>query len=246
MLVARWRRRAPTAGSRAAPIAQQRSSRPPRSDECLRTKGIASSDASRTIAWATFRWPRPDPAGAAADERIRPGHARPGRGRSSRSPASRCVVLGGQARRETQRWSLLRARSSHQRRRRSRDPVCPKAAVRAMSAMLLLLCLLFRSSWLTVEGGRQAAASPGRTGSRGRVGRRGWWRSILEVSRSPRSSHEIAPFSPMQQRSRVLLLDERDSWLGSCSTLAGRFAREPVASSSLASPAPHTASAWIA
>ena len=31
---------------------------------------------------------------------------------------------------------------------------CPKAAVRAMPARLLLLCLLFRSSWLTVEGDR--------------------------------------------------------------------------------------------
>jgi hypothetical protein len=54
-----------------------------------------------------------------------PGLRATRRGRSSRSPASRCVVLGGQARRETQRWSLLRARSSHQRRRRSSDPVCP-------------------------------------------------------------------------------------------------------------------------
>ena len=50
-----------------------------------------------------------------------------------------------------------------------------------MPARLLLLCLLFRSSWLTVEGGRgrrrHSAASPGRTGSRGRVGGRGCWRS---------------------------------------------------------------------
>jgi hypothetical protein len=46
-----------------------------------------------------------------------------------------------------------------------------------MSARLLLLCLLFKSSWLTVEGGRgrrrHSAASPGRTGSRSRVARRG-------------------------------------------------------------------------
>ena len=43
----------------------------------------------------------------------------------------------------------------------------PRAAVRAMPARLLLLCLLFRSSWLTVEDGRSrrrhSAASPGRT-----------------------------------------------------------------------------------
>jgi hypothetical protein len=59
--------------------------------------------------------------------------------------------------------------------------VCPEAAVRAVPARLLLLCLLLGSSWLTVDGGcgrrRQSAASPGRTGSRGRVGQRGWWRS---------------------------------------------------------------------
>ena len=36
---------------RAAAAAQQRSSRPPRSDECFATKKNASSDASRTIAW---------------------------------------------------------------------------------------------------------------------------------------------------------------------------------------------------
>ncbi len=35
----------------------------------------------------------------------------------------------------------------------------PHAAVRAVSARLLLLCLLFRSSWLTVEGGRQVGAA---------------------------------------------------------------------------------------
>jgi hypothetical protein len=57
------------------------------------------------------------------------------------------------------------------------DCICPKAAVRAMPARLLLLCLLFRSTWLTVEAGRHvaagAAASPGRTGSLGRIGQRG-------------------------------------------------------------------------
>ena len=36
---------------------------------------------------------------------------------------------------------------------------CPKAAVRAMPARLLLLCLLFRSSWLTVEGDRHVGAA---------------------------------------------------------------------------------------
>jgi hypothetical protein len=94
--------------------------------------------------------------GARADS---PGPRATRRGRSSRSPGSRCVVLGGQARRQTQSGSLLRARSNHQRRRRSRDPVCPEAAVRAVPARLLLLCLLLRSSWLTVKGDRHVGAA---------------------------------------------------------------------------------------
>ena len=68
-------------------------------------------------------------------------------------------------------------------RRRS----CPKSAVRAVPPTLLLLCLLLRGSWLTVEGSRgrrrHSAASPGRTGSRGRVGRRGWRRSEATARR---------------------------------------------------------------
>ena len=36
---------------------------------------------------------------------------------------------------------------------------CPKSAVRTVPARLLLLCLLLRSSWLTVEGGRQIGAA---------------------------------------------------------------------------------------
>jgi hypothetical protein len=58
---------------------------------------------------------------------------------------------------------------------------CPVAAVRAVPAKLLLSYLLLKSSWLRVDGDggrrRQSAASPGRTCSRGRVGRRGGWRS---------------------------------------------------------------------
>ena len=40
-----------------------------------------------------------------------------------------------------------------------RCPDCPNSAVRVVSAMLLLLCLLLRSSWLTVEGGGHAGAA---------------------------------------------------------------------------------------
>ena len=35
----------------------------------------------------------------------------------------------------------------------------PDAAVRAVPPRLLLLCLLLRSSWLTLEGGRQIGAA---------------------------------------------------------------------------------------
>jgi hypothetical protein len=77
----------------------------------------------------------------------------------------------------------VRARASTQGRRHQRGSYCREAAVRAMPVRLLLSCLLLRSSWLTVEGDRhsrrrRSAASPGRTGIRGRVGQRGWWRSI--------------------------------------------------------------------
>ena len=82
-----------------------------------------------------------------------------------------------------------------------------------MSARLLLLCLLFRSSWLTVEGGRgrrrHSAASLGRTGSRGRVGRRGRSRSRGGVLREAGG----------------LLLDAVSSGLEAC-----RSTRQPASS----------------
>jgi hypothetical protein len=79
-----------------------------------------------------------------------------------------------------------------------------------MPARLLLLCLLFRSSWLTVEGGRgrrrHGAASPGRTGSRGRVGRRGHFpnqQSRLRVVREHRLLAIAQSGSAERQRSAV-------------------------------------------
>jgi hypothetical protein len=56
--------------------------------------------------------------------------------------------------------------------------ITPDAAVRRCRQCCCSCACCPRRSWLTVEGGRQAAASPGRTGSRGRVGRRGCWRSV--------------------------------------------------------------------
>ena len=49
--------------------------------------------------------------------------------------------------------------SSHAGVRRRRGSGCPKSAVRAVPSRLLLLCLLFRSSWLAAEGGRQVGAA---------------------------------------------------------------------------------------
>ena len=40
-----------------------------------------------------------------------------------------------------------------------RDRICPEAAVRAVPARLLLLCLLFRGSRLTVVGDRHVGAA---------------------------------------------------------------------------------------
>jgi hypothetical protein len=54
-----------------------------------------------------------------------------------------------------------------------------------------------------VEGGRQAVASPGRTGSRGHVGRRGCWRSHAELSLAGLGRRETAAASWIQKRARV-------------------------------------------
>jgi hypothetical protein len=54
------------------------------------------------------------------------------------------------------RLAFVLARASGPRRR---GWLCPKSAVRAMPARLLLLCVLFRASWLTVEGDRHVGAA---------------------------------------------------------------------------------------
>ena len=61
----------------------------------------------------------------------------------------------------------------------------PDAAVRAVSARLLLSCLLLRSSLLAAEASVRSAppeCSPGRRSSCGRAGGRGLWRSDSEAS----------------------------------------------------------------
>jgi hypothetical protein len=67
-----------------------------------------------------------------------------------------------------------------------RCPDCPKSAARAVLPMLMLLCLLLRSSWLTLEGGphgrRWSPASPKRTGRLAVSVSVGWWRSNSRLS----------------------------------------------------------------
>jgi hypothetical protein len=53
----------------------------------------------------------------------------------------------------------------------ARGPGCPKAAIPAVPARLLLLCLVLRSSWLTVEGGRHVGAAGG-------LHRQGGWAAV--------------------------------------------------------------------
>ena len=107
-----------------------------------------------------------------------------------RSPNWRLARLASSA-----TWDLHSCSRVHAKRWPWPGSLCPKAAVRAMPARLLLVCLLFRSSWLTVEGGRgrrrHSAASPRPTGSRRRVGRRGWWRSKPAVSAAPNGSPRL-------------------------------------------------------
>ena len=81
-------------------------------------------------------------------------------------------------------------------RRGSGGCLCPKSSVRAVPPRLLLLCLLLRSSWLTVEGGRHGAV-----GVRHRRGGRaalavsvsvGWWRSNSQLSPPRRQTFEFS------------------------------------------------------
>ncbi len=77
-----------------------------------------------------------------------------------------------------------------------RDRVCPVATVRAAPAGLLLLCLLFRSSWLMVEGGPHGAAGvPHRRGGRAALAGSvsvGWWRSNSQLSPPRRQTSEFS------------------------------------------------------
>jgi len=164
---------------------EQKSSRrapTPRTLGCWRTREPTHWSARRRL---------PPQSGRPADRgrRLHQGHRRrqvaltetaPSTRKRSRSqlhldPARAYADLACGCPRQTSRSAAMRSS-----RRTIRGPSkCPEAAVRAVPARLLLLCLLFRSSWLTVEGDRDfgAAGVPPRPGSRCGAGRRGWWRS---------------------------------------------------------------------
>ncbi len=154
-----------------------------------RTVGIAAMRRMRTCLGRVFRCVR---------NRVDVKSHHPSRARCQRSPSQRhprrcrAAVTSGAARNEA----------------RIGGPNCcftPDAAVRAVPPRLLLLCLLLRSSLLTVgpsDRRRRSAASPGRTGSRSRVGWRGCWRSIAELA-SPRSHHLGAAPPGREQRRGV-------------------------------------------
>ena len=92
---------------------------------------------------------------------------------------------------------------------------CPKSAVRAVPPRLLLLCLLLRSSWLTVEGGRHGAAGvPHRRGGRAPLAGSvsvGWWRST-------RNSRRLVTRLPSSRVDAVVSRRQRD---GPSSSAAG-------------------------
>jgi hypothetical protein len=87
-------------------------------------------------------------------------------------------------------------RTIEQEAPRSRGCLCPKSAVGAVPPRLLVLCLLLRGSWLTVEGGRHGAAGvPHRRGERAALAGSvsvGCWRAHSQLS-PPR--RQISEFS---------------------------------------------------
>ena len=123
---------------------------------------IKPDSENRAIALATSHKSDLRPIGAPADDRIRPEQtvSTPVRDCSFDRAAKTCGRNSG-------RRSLLSDNLSHARRALGRREVerarryrsTPDPAVRAMPGRLLLLCSLFRRSWLTVEGGRQVGAA---------------------------------------------------------------------------------------
>ena len=75
----------------------------------------------------------------------------PARGAKQQLPPGNCI--------RRRRVAPVRRRGRRRVDAPRRGRCCPEAAVRAVPARLLLLCLLLRSSWLTVEGDRRVGAA---------------------------------------------------------------------------------------
>jgi hypothetical protein len=117
----------------------------------FRTTALVSRAASqRAIALAIKRNSAPGPLGA-----------RPNRRHRACADCNDQVVRSARVARPGHAGAKsLRCRSGgHECRRQLRGSFCPEAAVRAVPARLPLLCLLLRSSWLTVEGDRHVGAA---------------------------------------------------------------------------------------
>jgi hypothetical protein len=119
----------------------------------------------------------------------------------------------------------------------------PDAAVRAVSARLLLLCLLLSISWLAAEGGRQVGAARVHRrggGTCGRVGGCGCWRSKGKASRTlvarPRITREqtlVALAAPSKSSKSASNSQFRSRWKATCSRRrAGRRPKFPQAPTS--------------
>ena len=133
--------------------------------------------------------------------------------------------------------TCVRVGASTRNHRGRRDSLCPEAAVRAVPERLLLLCLLLRSSWLTVEGDRHGGAA-------GVLHRRGG-RAVVAVSVGmpgcvpyEQSRRLRLPASRLPQVARSSSLSDGSgpvaaagaSWMGKC-PWARRGARGATASS---------------
>ncbi len=75
---------------------------------------------------------------------------------------------------------------------------CPGGAAEAAALVLATQDFVANGGWRPSCRRRRSAASPGRTGSRGRVGRRGWLRSEAAPLESPTSSIETTACSPLR------------------------------------------------
>ena len=116
--------------------------------------------------------------------------------RGTATPQAMLKRAGGSARHRA-RHALGDGRDSRDAKGRAgANRVCPEAAVPAVPARPLLLCLLLGSSWLTVEGDRHGSAGvPHRRGGRAALAGSvsvGWWRANWQLSPPRRQTSEFS------------------------------------------------------